>query len=206
MLSKAASAFSRAKSPQTPSSRSRHPCAHTPNRAPGRPSLQFSGAKSGVETPPGGRCLRRKGLQDASPERGERERSGPLRRVMGSVGVRSALGATSQRVGEPGGGPGPALPGAARGDSAAFAALHCPLVSGAETAPGGGGRWFCLLSCPDPPCFPGHEPCLSRPQGLQKAPCHAQRLPSPPPAPISPKRTQDTGRLSQVSSVTPAPS
>lgn len=28
---------------------------------------------------------------------------------------------------------------AARGESAAFAALHCPLVSGAETAPLGGG-------------------------------------------------------------------
>lgn len=56
---------------------------------------------------------------------------------------------------------------AASGASTAFAAQHCPLVSGVETAPLRGGGSFSCVAWTDLFSPPGHKPqesCPPRPQ------------------------------------------
>lgn len=93
------------------------------------------------------------------------------------------------------------LASAARGDSAAFAALHCPLVSGAETAPLVGGGSPSPAAQTNLYSYPGHKPGLSCPGGLQNAIVPSSKTSLPPQARTSPKRTQGAGRLCEASSV-----
>lgn len=64
----------------------------------------------------------------------------------------------------------------ARRDSAAFPALHCPLVSGAETAPLGGRDSPSWADQKNLHSFPGHKPCQSCPRASRKPWGRAQSL------------------------------
>lgn len=130
-----------------------------PDGAPRRRSLHFCRAKPGVKHQPGGRCL-----SPAEPVRLRAvtaEERAPLSASWGqrAVGVRSALGTTLQ----PGG-----VPGSVRA-WAAFAAQHCPLVSGVETAPLGCGSSLSSALGANLCSLPGLQPRQSCPGGLRKA-------------------------------------